>query len=213
MKWLLAALASFGATWGALAWRPAPAPEPAPARPPGGMKVSERRVLFNGSPSTVAVYRYPDAPERVRERLLQARGAPLEDGRLRWRDPKAGVVEAFLRPDGKGTLLTWSERQGRGWVPDGRDCPGRDLEGVARPEGWLRLFCIDASDRRMLCYAAPEGPEGSEADFAARLQSAGWKAAPGPAEARAFVRGGSRCLVSAEAAPGGSQVTVIQEER
>ena len=225
----LAALAAFGAAWAALSWRPVPpakaepaGPGLASAPPAGGERLSLRRVLFNGTPSTVAVYRFPDPPDRVLGSLsadLSGHAIPFQSDRaregvrLRWRDPRAGSVEAFVRAEGKGTSVVWSERGGKAWVPDGGDCPGRDLEGVGRPEGWRRLFCIDASNRRMLCYAASEGPEEAEKAFSDRLGPAGWKAGPGPEGARMFFREGRRCLVSAEAAPGGSQVTVIEEER
>ena len=133
--------------------------------------------------------------------------------RLSWRHPEAGTVEVFLRSEEGGTRGVWSERKGKAWVPEGGECPGRDLEGVGRPEGWKRLFCIDASDRRMLCYAVDGSAEGAVSEFARRLASSGWERRAGPAGSLAFVRGGSRCLVSAEADSGGSQVTVLQEER
>lgn len=246
-KGILAALAAFGASWAALSWSPDPAPEAAASPslasppPPGGTRVSLRRVVFNGSPSTVAVYRFDEPPGRVLERVaadLAARGlsgrealTPLlpaerreyEAGRffladrrpggerLRWRHPEAGTVEAFLRPERGGTCGVWSERKGGAWVPDGGDCPGRDLEGVARPEGWRRLFCIDASDRRMLCYAASGDPESAAGELARRLEASGWTPGAGSPGSAGFVRGGRRCRIGAEPAPGGSQVTVIEE--
>ena len=201
---------------------PAHAKESGPlpkSRPPaGGLKLSCRRMSFNGASGIVSVWRFPDPPEDVLARLsgdLAARGVEgrrTGPGRLSWREPGAGTVEACLIPEGSGTRGIWSERTGEAFRPDGGECPGRDLEGVGKPAGWKRLFCIDAGPSRMLCYAAPEAPAAALAAYERGLADLGWTRRGAGAQAR-WVRGGGRCLLGAEEADGGSQVSVVVVER
>ncbi len=248
----LAALSAFAIAWAGLRLAAKPAPRAEALSPHGlrilkemgGIPASCRRVTFNGTPSLVAICRFPSPPGellkclagRLEERRMEGKelGAGLAPftaqdresflagtlfmvdrsggaDRLAWRDPEAGLVEVCLRPDGTGTSALWSEREGRGWIPDGGDCPGRDLEGVGRPPGWQRLFCIDGGESLMLCYVAPLPPTQAQEALGRRMEEAGWRreAARG-LPASAYTRGRSRCLLSALPAPEGSQVSVVR---
>ena len=252
LRLVLVFLVAFGLGWGGIAWRPSRAGvRSAPAgtsrapsvRPPaGGTPLSCRQVVFNGTPSLVATYRFAGTPESVLDRVeipLLARGLAARDlgpgfppltaeeradwregrlftctrqgsaERLAYRDPKVGVVEVCLRPEGAGTLGLWSERSLAAWLPDGGDCPGRDLAGVGRPEGWLRLFCVESGEGLMLCYAAPQAPAKALAALAGRMEASGWKQGAAAGPGTCYEREGVRCWLSAEPDGEGAQVSVV----
>lgn len=122
------------------------------------------------------------------------------------------ATEVFLRPDGEGTAVLRSEREGEPWLPDGGDCPGRDPEGLRRPEGWLRLFCVESPGHGggglLVCYGAPEAPEEALALLSRRMEEGGWESRSRE-PLKVHVRKGVRAVLSSSGGTGGTQVSVM----
>ncbi len=100
--------------------------------------------------------------------------------------------------------------------PEKGDAPGSDVEGAIRPPSSRRLFTAyaEGAPYALRVYESSVTPEAVFTAYAAELPRAGWKADPDVAketpDTRAFARGETDLLVTAQAQEGKTLVSIVE---
>lgn len=147
--------------------------------PAGGLAVLDGvlRAEREGAGFVVCIDGFREADLGARMRAFDRSGDLAALGELRY---------AFARPAGEGGALVvsvWTRgafRIGR-MFPERGDAPGRDVDGVPRPEGARRVLSVWEGERpyRFAIYGAEDATvEGAARDVGRELARAGWNVTP-----------------------------------